>query len=92
MFRCYHKDIGTTCERKIAVILYQLAKRMEQRKQLRRSIEHSEGDVRTLVTQKEQVEGQLMAQAAAWTEDGQDEFVLASLPQESAPASNQYTL
>lgn len=74
------------------MILYQLAKRMEQRKQLRRSIEHSEGDVRTLVTQKEQVEGQLMAQAAAWTEDGQDEFVLASLPQESAPASNQYTL
>lgn len=74
------------------MILYQLAKRMEQRKQLRRSIEHSEGDVRSLVTQKEQVEGQLMAQAAAWTEDGQDEFVLASLPQESGPAPNQYTL
>lgn len=61
------------------MILYQLAKRLEQRKRLQQTIDVTDGDVRALITQKEQVEEQLHTQAAVWSEEGQDEFLLASL-------------
>ncbi|NHN32925.1 hypothetical protein [Paenibacillus agricola] len=62
------------------MILYQMAKRMEQRKQLKHTIEQSQGDVaEQLVTQKEQVEAQLMTQANCWVEDGNDAFMLHTM-------------
>jgi hypothetical protein len=61
------------------MILYQMAKRMEQRKQLKLTIEQSEGDNEQLVTQKEQVEEQLMTQANRWAEEGHDEFMLNAM-------------
>lgn len=62
------------------MILYQMAKRMEQRKQLKHTIEQSQGDVaERLVTQKEQVEAQLMTQANYWAEEGNDDFMLHAM-------------
>jgi len=61
------------------MILYQLAKRLEQRNRLQTTINRSEGDVSALLTEKEQMESQLKTQAIAWQEDGQDEFVLSAL-------------
>jgi hypothetical protein len=67
------------------MILYQMAKRMEQRKQLKRTIGQSHGDVaEKLVIQKEQVEAQLMTQASYWTEEGNDEFMLNTMVPEVA--------
>ncbi|MED4602079.1 DUF2789 family protein [Paenibacillus validus] len=58
------------------MILYQMAKRLEERNRLQHTIEQSGGDVDALVTQKELVEEQLMSQANIWTETGQDAFML----------------
>jgi len=60
------------------MILYQMAKRMEQRQQLNRTIRQSQGDTEQLIFQKEQVEEQLMSQAHLWKEAGNDEFQLAA--------------
>jgi hypothetical protein len=48
------------------MILYQLAKWMEERDLLQRTIRQGEGDTRLLLQQKEQVEAQLLAQANIW--------------------------
>ncbi|MCU6797615.1 MULTISPECIES: hypothetical protein [Paenibacillus] len=62
------------------MILYQMAKRMEQRKKLQHTIEQSEGIMaQQLVTQKEQVEAQLMTQANYWAEEGNDDFMLSAM-------------
>jgi hypothetical protein len=66
------------------MILYQMAKRMEQRKQLSNTIKQSSGNNEQLVTQKEQVEEQLMTQATRWTEEGNDEFMLNTMVPELA--------
>lgn len=65
------------------MILYQMAKRLEQRKQLQQTIQEHTGDVKSLLYQKEQVDEQLMSQANVWTEAGQDEFTLAALQPEN---------
>ncbi|MCZ8523952.1 MULTISPECIES: hypothetical protein [Paenibacillus] len=66
------------------MILYQMAKRLAERKRLKQTIERSEGTVaEELQTQKDQVDEQLMTQASVWTEEGQDEFMLTELPPES---------
>ncbi|UUZ83201.1 hypothetical protein LJK88_04535 [Paenibacillus sp. P26] len=72
------------------MILYQLAKRLERRNQLQQTIERTDGDVRDLLMQKEQVEEQLQTQANAWTEEGQDEFLLASVPVDNELNDNSY--
>lgn len=64
------------------MILYQLAKRLAERNRLQDNIERSEGNIEALVTQKEQVEEQLLTQANMWKEEGQDEFMLAALAPE----------
>jgi hypothetical protein len=64
------------------LILYQMAKRMEQRRQLQQTIEQSGGGLEHLVTEKEQVEEQLITQANRWKEDGNDEFMLGALTPE----------
>ncbi|PZE20785.1 hypothetical protein [Paenibacillus xerothermodurans] len=64
------------------MILYQMAKRMERRKELQRSIEQSGGGLEHLRTQKELVEEQLITQANRWSEEGYDEFMLAALTPE----------
>lgn len=62
------------------MILYQLAKRLEERNRLQHSINNrAEGDIADLLTQKRQVQDQLMTQASIWSEEGQDEFMLAAL-------------
>lgn len=69
------------------MILYQMAKRLEQRKKLHQSINQTGGEAQhALVTQKEQVEEQLQTQATIWTEDKQDEFLLAGVT-----ADNEWT-
>ncbi|MFH5181254.1 hypothetical protein ACHHV8_00600 [Paenibacillus sp. TAB 01] len=67
------------------MILYQLAKRLEQRKQLTQTILTSgdEQAVDQLVSQREQVEEQLFTQANRWSAEGNDEFVLAGLVPDS---------
>ncbi|SDE21630.1 hypothetical protein SAMN02799630_03052 [Paenibacillus sp. UNCCL117] len=61
------------------MILYQMAKRLDERNRLQRTIHASTGDVNALTTQKEQVEEQLLTQASAWSEDRQDEFLLEAV-------------
>ncbi|WP_461479618.1 hypothetical protein [Paenibacillus sp. PvR148] len=57
-----------------------MAKRLEERNRLQHTINNrTEGDVTELMTQKEQVQAQLTTQANIWSEDGQDEFMLAAL-------------
>jgi hypothetical protein len=72
------------------MILYQMAKRMEQRKRLKLTIEQSNGDTdQQLVTQKEQVEAQLMTQANQWAGEGNDEFMLiAMIPEVGSTQQN----
>ncbi|TDF96316.1 hypothetical protein [Paenibacillus piri] len=71
------------------MILYQMAKRMEQRKRLKQTIEQSEGDKQHLVTQKELVEEQLLTQKMRWTEEGSDEFTLSAMtPEAVVPQEN----
>jgi hypothetical protein len=69
------------------VILYQMAKRLEQRKRLKLTIEQSDGFNEQLVTQKEQVEHQLMTQANRWLEEGNDEFMLHQIIPEAGDAA-----
>lgn len=75
------------------MILYQLAKRLEQRKQLTQTIltTESESHVERLVSQKEQVEEQLFTQANRWSTEGNDEFVLAGLVPEAEWTSTEQT-
>jgi hypothetical protein len=62
------------------MILYQMAKRMEQRKKLKHTIKQSHGAVaEQLVTEKELVEAQLMTQTSYWTEEGNDAFMLHAM-------------
>lgn len=74
------------------MILYQLAKRLEQRKQLTQTILTSEGEsnMEQLVSQKEQVEEQLLTQANRWSTEGNDEFLLAGLAPDSEWSSNEH--
>lgn len=74
------------------MILYQMAKRLEERNRLQQTINHRvQGDVAELMSQKEQVEAQLMSQASIWSEDGQDEFRLTALnPDTEWMQSNSY--
>lgn len=58
------------------MILYQMAKRLEERNRLQLKIDQTNGDVNALLTQKEQVEEQLLSQASIWTHDKQDAFML----------------
>ncbi|CAG7646806.1 hypothetical protein ACFQI7_24190 [Paenibacillus allorhizosphaerae] len=75
------------------MILYQLAKRLEQRNRLQHTINRSEGDVSALMTEKEQMDTQLKTQASTWKEEGQDEFVLAALsPDTEAMQSQSFLL
>ncbi|ULL18981.1 hypothetical protein DVH26_33840 [Paenibacillus sp. H1-7] len=75
------------------MILYQMAKRMEQRQHLHRTIKQSEGNTEQLIVQKEQVEEQLMSQAHLWKESGNDEFQLnAWVPEALWTESNQPSL
>ncbi|CAG7647909.1 hypothetical protein PAESOLCIP111_05489 [Paenibacillus solanacearum] len=71
------------------MILYQLAKRLEQRNRLQNTINRSEGDVSALLTEKEQMESQLKTQAITWQEDGQDEFVLSALSPDTEAMQSQ---
>jgi hypothetical protein len=73
------------------MILYQLAKRLEQRNQLKSTIGQSEGNVEDLMTQKEQVEEQLYSQASLWTEEGQDAFLLSAMTPEVDGTQSTYT-
>jgi hypothetical protein len=61
------------------MILYQLAKRLDERNRLQRTINANDGDVGALTTKKEQVEEQLLTQASAWSAEGQDEFLLEAV-------------
>jgi len=71
------------------MILYQMAKRMEQRRQLKLSIEQTGGDKEHLMTQKERVEEQLLTQTSRWTEKGDDEFTLGAMtPEAVVPHEN----
>ncbi|MEK8131003.1 hypothetical protein WMW72_24155 [Paenibacillus filicis] len=75
------------------MILYQLAKRLDERNRLQRTIDASSGDVGALTTQKEQVEEQLQTQASAWSADGQDEFLLEAVAPDTTwmqPADSYY--
>ncbi|WP_282939536.1 hypothetical protein [Paenibacillus sp. RC67] len=65
------------------MILYQMAKRMEQRQQLKRNILLSDGNREQLLSQKDLVEEQLMSQANKWSEDGSDEFLLQTMTPEA---------
>ncbi|MBE1445605.1 hypothetical protein [Paenibacillus sp. OAS669] len=65
------------------MILYQMAKRMEQRQQLKRNLLLSEGDREELLSQKDQVEAQLISQANVWNGEGSDEFLLQAMTPES---------
>ncbi|TVY09747.1 hypothetical protein [Paenibacillus cremeus] len=65
------------------MILYQLAKRLEQRNRLQNTINRTEGDIAELLTQKEQMDEQLLTQANVWSEAGQDEFLLTAITPES---------
>ncbi|RAV21185.1 hypothetical protein [Paenibacillus contaminans] len=59
------------------MILFRLAKWMEEHTQLKRSISENEGDVLLLEDQKDQVEEQLRAQANKWLEENTDPAFLA---------------
>lgn len=61
------------------MILYQLAKWMEEHSRLRRTIRQAEGDVSFLLHKKEQVEVQLLSQANKWLESSTD-APLADVP------------
>lgn len=74
------------------MILYQMAKRLEQRNQLQHTISQTEGDVEALLSQKEQVEEQLQSQANVWTEEGQDAFTLSALIPEVNGTQSTYML
>lgn len=71
------------------MILYQLAKRLEQRNRLQHTIDRSEGDVSALLTEREQMDAQLKTQANAWKEEGQDEFFLAALTPDTEVLQSQ---
>lgn len=59
------------------MILYQLAKRLEKREKLQRSIQLSEGsDTASLLSMKADLDGELQAQAHAWNENGGEGFIL----------------
>ncbi|MDF2669234.1 MAG: hypothetical protein K0R67_1540 [Paenibacillus sp.] len=73
------------------MILYQIAKWMEERKRLKRIIDESEGGNQLLEYRKEQVEQQMMQQANRWVEMEQvkveplipsfvDPYMVQSLP------------
>lgn len=74
------------------MILYQMAKRLEERNRLQHTINNrTQGDITELMTQKEQVQAQLMTQASVWSEDGEDEFRLTALiPDTEWMQSNSY--
>lgn len=76
------------------MILYQMAKRLEERNRLQQSINNrTEGDVADLTTLKEQVEAQLISQASVWSEEGEDEFRLTVLsPETEWMQSNSHML
>jgi bacillopeptidase F (M6 metalloprotease family) len=73
------------------MILYQMAKRLEQRNQLKETIGRTEGNVEELLTKKEQVEEQLQLQANVWTEEGQDAFTLSALTPEIDGTQTTYS-
>jgi hypothetical protein len=50
----------------LSMILYQLAKMMEQRERLSESIARSTGDTSDLMSQKEQIEEMMLLQASRW--------------------------
>ncbi|WP_159885859.1 hypothetical protein [Paenibacillus puerhi] len=58
------------------MILYQMAKRLDERNRLQRTINANSGDIGALTTQMEEVEEQLQTQASVWNEGKQDEFLL----------------
>ncbi|MDF2959935.1 MAG: hypothetical protein K0S39_1670 [Paenibacillus sp.] len=71
------------------MILYQMAKRLEQRQQLKRTIEQAGDDTAHLVTQKEMVEEQLLTQTNRWNGEGNDEFMLGAMtPEVVVPQEN----
>ncbi|WP_409344594.1 hypothetical protein [Paenibacillus sp. MBLB4367] len=51
------------------MILFQMAKWMEEHTQLKRSISENQGDMLMLEDKRGQVEGQLRAQANKWLEE-----------------------
>jgi hypothetical protein len=48
------------------MILFKLAKWMEERSRLDKSIQESQGDPRLLLHQKEQVDAEIMSEARKW--------------------------
>lgn len=50
------------------MILYRLAKQIEERNRLARSIRDADGDIGSLLSEKAEIEHQLFAQAQAWRE------------------------
>ena len=50
------------------MILYQIAKSMEERARLDRTIRDSHGDVRELIDEKSMLEQQVLSQASKWRE------------------------
>lgn len=50
------------------MILYQMAKMMEQRERLSESIAQSAGDANDLMTQKEQIEEMMLLRANQWNQ------------------------
>ncbi len=50
------------------MILYRLAKWMEERAKLAKEMKESQGDISYLVQRKEQVDEQMIAQASKWME------------------------
>ncbi|WP_254777599.1 hypothetical protein [Paenibacillus naphthalenovorans] len=85
MLAGYHESKNTKSEGTMfSMILYQMAKRLEERNRLQQTINNrTEGDVADLTTLKEQVEAQLISQASVWSEEGEDEFRLTVLSPET---------
>jgi hypothetical protein len=59
------------------MILYQLAKDMEKRAMLDRSIRETTGDVRLLIEEKAGIEQSVLLQAAKWKEADQTALAMS---------------
>ncbi|MCS7462995.1 hypothetical protein N0M98_22980 [Paenibacillus doosanensis] len=73
------------------MILYELAKRLEQRQQLQRTIRQSAGDREQLISQKAQVEEQLTSLANMWSDTRHDEWVPGALIADADQMEQQST-
>jgi hypothetical protein len=67
------------------MILYQLAKRMEERNRLTESLKNATGDVSFLQHKIEQIEGMIISEAARWLgPHSADEWKERRLPEDTS--------